>query len=391
MRYCLLLLLLLLRITIAMTVTRLCLIRLGDDRVVLRNGPAQLLLQGPAVGEIAERLVSCLAEGRTSEEIVGDFPGPLRAEVGQLLTVMTECRLVEPGLAGSPAGSGEPDGNALVASAEASSPLLTSVARQHLASASVAVIGINLITRSLARSVLEAGLGRLILIGHPVLDNEFAPVGWLAGLAEHAGGAAGIGRRLEVINGSREHADLSGVSLIIATSDLGEAGALTEESRSALAEGQRFLPAWISDLMGHVGPLTYPFETACFRCYQLRADSNNPAYEVTRAVAREVTVNPDGRASSGFLPPMAGVVGEIAAMEAVKVLAGFSPSDAVGRLIQVNLVSFSATVRRVLKVPRCPDCSDVMTFPSPVLVRSPPSGPDDVLGQPRPWPETRAT
>ena len=48
-------------------------------------------------------------------------------------------------------------------------------------------------------------------------------------------------------------------------------------------------------------------------------------------------------------------------MEALKFLAGYPPCDVAGRMIELNLISFSATVRRILKVPRCPDCSDEHT------------------------------
>ena len=62
---------------------------------------------------------------------------------------------------------------------------------------------------------------------------------------------------------------------------------------------------------------------------------------------------------AGLLSPMAAMVGAIAAMEVVKSLVAFVPSNVTGRQVQINLVSFGASVRRVLKVPRCPDCSEL--------------------------------
>ena len=57
---------------------------------------------------------------------------------------------------------------------------------------------------------------------------------------------------------------------------------------------------------------------------------------------------------------MTGVVGEIAAMELAKSVGSFAPADAAGRVIEINLVSFGAVSRRVLKVPRCPECGETM-------------------------------
>lgn len=346
-----------------MNSTGVQLIRLSADRVVLRKGHVQLLLGGPDVGQIAETLLGFLGEGKAPEEIVEAFPWPLRAEVDRIIVAMTERRLIaEP-------GSPELAGDAIQSSFYAALAAPADIARRELDSATVAVTGINLVARSLARSLLETGVGRVLLISDPVLDNELASGDWADDLAERSNaGPLRAGDRLVVVRAPGGQQEGTDASLAIATSDLGEADALVEASRAALRDGTRFLPAWISDLVGYVGPLTYPYETACFRCYRLRVDSNNPACDVSRAVASEATADPAGRASAGFLPPMAGIVGEIAAIEAVKAIAGFVPSDAVGRLIQINLLSFTAAVRRVLKVPRCPDCSEAMARSSRVLI-----------------------
>jgi bacteriocin biosynthesis cyclodehydratase domain-containing protein len=111
--------------------------------------------------------------------------------------------------------------------------------------------------------------------------------------------------------------------------------------------------------VGYVGPLTEPYETACLRCYQLRVESNSTHPEVLRALrdAREDRGPvPD---AAGLLPPMAAAIGAVAAMEVVKRLSGVAASDAVGRVVELNLVSFASHVRRVLKLPRCPECSGV--------------------------------
>jgi len=79
---------------------------------------------------------------------------------------------------------------------------------------------------------------------------------------------------------------------------------------------------------------------------------------VARAVRKHLSIDPEARAAVGLLPPMASVLGGIAAMEALKCLGGFIPSDALGQILEVNLIALGATSRRVLKVPRCPDCSE---------------------------------
>ena len=176
--------------------------------------------------------------------------------------------------------------------------------------------------------------------------------------------ACGVGR---VDAGGR----VAEATLVCAAGDAGESAALMDANRLALEKDVPFLPAWIAELVGYVGPLTEPFDTACLRCYQLRAESNSPHPDVARALRESRAARPGARDGSGLLPPMAAAVGAIAAMEAVKRLAAFAPPDATGHVVEINLVSFTSYVRRVLKLPRCPECSDVMRRGPVALTRGP--------------------
>jgi molybdopterin-synthase adenylyltransferase len=316
-------------------------ITLPDGRVVLKRGVRELLLSGETAAATVERLVTLLDEGRSPAEIVAEFPGTSRREVEFLLGFLA---------ASGPNGDGGGDGrrrgfyeNFGVSADEVEA---------RIAAATAVVVGVNAISRSLVRSLLEEGLGRVVLVEHPVLDDERGDREWV-------GEAAPADGRLEV--GDDAAAAIGDdCGILCATCDFGEAEALLELNRLALDANVPFLPAWIADMVGSLGPLTYPYETACLRCYRLRADANDPGYDVALHVRAHETTDGDARLAAGLLTPMAAVVGEIAAMEVLKAVGQFAPTDTVARLIEINLVSFASTVRRVLKLPRCPDCSDVM-------------------------------
>jgi bacteriocin biosynthesis cyclodehydratase domain-containing protein len=333
------------------------LIRLADGRVVLKRGVHEVLVSGESTATIVEPLLTLLDGTRTRDEVVAEFPGPLRGEVSQLVDVLAQRGLVADAAAGR-AGDG------MQASFYADfGPSAAGVVEQ-LRTASIVVVGANLISRSLVRSLLELDMGRVMVVRHPILDNETAPSRWLPELeADEA--------RIEVSETMPGLGEVDEPSILCGTCDLGEAEALLDLNRLALAAGTPYLPAWVSELVGYVGPLIYPLETACLRCYRVRRDSNDPRYDIAEAVRAHMTSDRDARRGVGLLPPMAAVVGEIAAMEVVKAVGRFAPSDAVARSIEINLVSFGAMVRRVLKVPRCPDCSDVMRRDGVALMRGP--------------------
>jgi bacteriocin biosynthesis cyclodehydratase domain-containing protein len=346
-------------------------IRVSDNRVVLKRGIGELLLEGDSVESIVEPLLSLLDGTRTREQVVGSFPAPLRPEVETLLTALTRRRLItaEPG-----PPSDESAADDLQAAFYRNFGGFALESRAKLQAANVLIFGSNLIARTLVRSLLEMGLGGVGVVDDPVLNNHVTPPHWHNGSArgrKKATDAGEAGQRFRHLGGGATEQALANASLICAASDLGEVETLLEVNRAALKANKPFLPVWVGNMVGHVGPLNYPFETACLRCYRLRAASNNSRHDVSKAIRLHLTSDAEARQSTGLLPPMAGVVGEVAAMEISKCIGEFAPSDSVGRMIEINLVSFQSSVRRVLKIPRCPDCSDVMKRGGMALTRGP--------------------
>jgi bacteriocin biosynthesis cyclodehydratase domain-containing protein len=337
------------------------LIPLTPDRVLVKRGIHELLLEGTDVVETLRVLLAMLNGTRNREQIIKSFAAPRRDDIDTLLNMLVQRRLVttEPEEA-----SPESENNPLQSSFYWNfGPAATEVPMK-LQTSKVLVVGSNLITRSLVRSLLEMGIGEVLLADHPVLSNYVTPF-------NSANGSQNGYERFRVLPEPPSDRDLEGISLLCAASDLGEADALLEINRLALNAKQPFLPIWINDMIGYVGPLNFPFETACFQCYRLRVDSQEARYEVTRTRRKFIALDTAARESAGFLPPMAGILGEIAAMETAKCLGQFVPIDAAAAVIELNLISFNSTVRRVLKIPRCPECSDVMLHSQKTLTHGP--------------------
>jgi bacteriocin biosynthesis cyclodehydratase domain-containing protein len=329
------------------------LITIDSDRVVLKRGVHEFMVRGQKIADAVAALLELLDGTKSREQIIASFSADQRAQIDQVLTA-----LVARGFCSEtrePAAEVEGAASDLQAAFYRNFGATARPTPERLAAATVVIVGVNGVTRSLVRSLLECGVGKLVLHRHPALDNHLLPTHWATGPSELLAQAGG---RLVVEEKKLDLSGLAGATLLCAASDFGEAEALLEQNRMALAAGKPFLPMWLEEITGVVGPLNYPRETACLRCYRLRADSNDPRYDVRRAVRRHITGDPEAAQSIGFLPPMASVVGEIAAMQVLACLGEFVPIDVVGRIIEIGLVSFHSAVRRVLKVPRCPDCSE---------------------------------
>jgi molybdopterin-synthase adenylyltransferase len=342
------------------------LIVVDDARVVAKRGLQELLLEGPEIDKIVEMLGALLDGTRNQEEILTSFPDEQREYVASVLSALIARRMLRSSdHPGSPSLTGDGERDLLQDHFYANFGPLGAGAVDHLKMAHVVVYGVNLITRALVPALAEMGVVRITLAEHPILDDRLVDHDWVNEAQSHGS------TPVRVLDGATSPPPLDETSLLIATSDFGRAGGLGELNRAALGAKVRFLPAWVEEMVGYVGPLVYPFETACLRCYDLRVLSNDPRPDISPRVRAFMSSEPSARPGTGLLPPMAAIVGQIAAMEAVKAVSEFAPSDAVGRSIEVNLVSFNSTVRRVLKVPRCPDCSRVMSHTTRVLEHGP--------------------
>jgi bacteriocin biosynthesis cyclodehydratase domain-containing protein len=315
------------------------LLPVGDGQVVLKCGVSELLVSGDDAEAVVRPLLDGFEEGLDVADVVMSLPVERQQAAVQVLKALV-ARQMLPG--GSPPAGATPQD-----SFYANFGLAAEQVAELLSAAHVVVHGTGLVTRSLVDGLAGVGVQRITVIDVPALRND-------------AGGTqivSSIGATQIDVLGERDE-DAAPADIIVATSDLGQEEALLAVAQQALKLDARFLPAWLSDMTGYVGPLTHPFETACLRCYQLRVDSNDPHRGPRRALRRHVAEQASVGAAGGLLTPMASVVAQIAVMEVVKELGGFAPVDAVGRSIEINLVSFRSSVRRILKLPRCVDCGE---------------------------------
>lgn len=322
-------------------------IAVTDDRLVLKRGIREISVSGSEAQIVVGPLLALLDGTREIEEAVAMLPDGHQQAARQFADALLARQLLD---GEGDLGVAAPRADGLQTSFYANFGAAGRTAADALREAHVVVHGGGLIARALLAALVDLGVGRLTSVteaglANPLLSEEVPIVSTSAGAAA-----------IESRSGLE---DLGSVGLVAAASDLGQEDALLAVARRALAAEVPFLPAWLSDMTGFIGPLTHPYETACLRCYQLRVDSNVADPLVRRAMRQHTAQDPTAAASTGLLPPMASIVGQIAAVEIVKAVAGFAPADVVGRSIEINLVSFRSTVRRVLKVARCPDCGEV--------------------------------
>ena len=328
------------------------------DGVILKRGCCELKVAGEGAAEFLETILSATAgQGSTIEEIHACFRPSDRATVSHLVGELEVRRIVissDTQEGGSESGKPESHLDVFYWHFNVS----TAQAAETLNRRSIVIVGVNHVSRRLVASLESSGFKGVRVVDYPALRNLrfFDDSGRL--LTDPS-----VAFPTPPLSYER-WADMSDSSdsfeCLVATSDFGGLELMRPWNAFCIESRRHFLPVVLQDMIGYIGPLVIPGETACFECLSLRQNSHltDPRSErVAESCAFE------GQTIAGYLLPMASVLGDIACVELIKFYGPGLPLWRVGRLIEVNLLAGRLESRNVLKVPRCPACS-------PLLARS---------------------
>ena len=221
----------------------------------------------------------------------------------------------------------------------------------------IVILGVNAISRQLARSLRESGAPAPVVRDHlPLRDPRFFdgagalwPGAWPAELgapAAHEGGAHTL--------------DPGRFGCLVATAVSFGQELLRAWNEHCVLHRRPFFPVFLDGSIGYVGPLVIPCETACFECLRLRR-SAHPAGPPLR---REASPGAGAWADASALSPMASLLGDLAAAELIKRLGLRPPLSNPGVLLEVDLLAPAMTARSVLRLPRCPICTPLPERPT---------------------------
>jgi bacteriocin biosynthesis cyclodehydratase domain-containing protein len=101
----------------------------------------------------------------------------------------------------------------------------------------------------------------------------------------------------------------------------------------------------------NIGPTVVPYETPCYKCFDVRQKSNLTDYEeylIVEAYLRSHELDSGALA----ITPGTGLV----ALEVIKALTHFVEPALYGHLFSLNLLSLECKRHPILKIPRCPHC-----------------------------------
>jgi bacteriocin biosynthesis cyclodehydratase domain-containing protein len=324
-----------------------------EDGILLKRGCTEVKVRDDgSIGMVARVLTLAGQNGVTREEISNQFSPDEHHAAENLIDLLLAGHLLVPSELTEP-GLKIPE-----------SPLdifywhfgvSADQATTRMNSQKLVVIGVNSISRRLVSSLTDSGVENYQVIDDPWMRNpdlfddggNLLEARWSPNLSEPV-----------KLNVWEKQVDPSSVNCIIACSDLGTHQGMRDCNAFSVKNRCHFLPVILQDLIGYVGPLVVPGETACYECLRQRQNAHMKDPEVERA---SEIITSTGRKVVGFHPSMASVLGDIAAFELTKLYTDGLPFRNIGTQIQVNLLTSEMMKRKVLKVPRCAVCSPLTT------------------------------
>jgi bacteriocin biosynthesis cyclodehydratase domain-containing protein len=322
-----------------------------DDGIVLKRGVTTVRFSGQQAAEIVHCVLDGIAAGLDLTQLRGSFAEPHREAVDDLIAQLRVRRILVA------------DGDGLAEQDHAESSLevfywnfdvKAELVAQRVGAGRITVLGVNEVSRRLVGALAASGVRDFDVVDYHLLRNVDAFDADGALLCERWGQDDHVPEEYETWANCVENGQ---PRCIVATSDFGATQAIRQWNSFCVDNTWHFLPVILQDLVGYVGPLVIPGQTACYECLRARQNSHMQQPVAQRAPESQAF---EGQGVLGFHPSMAGVLGDLAAMELMKFY-GRLPLWQVGHLVEVNLMAPSLLSRRVLRVPRCSACGALRT------------------------------
>jgi bacteriocin biosynthesis cyclodehydratase domain-containing protein len=241
-------------------------------------------------------------------------------------------------------------------------------AARRLQAATVIIVGLGGVGRTVARLLAMAGVGRLVLldpnsvrssdvslgcnavhVGRPIVNALAAELA-----AHRAELVPMIGSVDEVPDWDRVVADAS--LIILANDDMSLAG-YDRVNQACLEHETPWVSARIDRSRGIIGPFVVPKQTACFTCFELRSRVNAEFPQDHEALHRHWKGCGESPDTWPMIAPFVEMVGACVALDAQRVLGAKALSAFLGRILHWDLHGFESRFHELLKLPRCPACS----------------------------------
>lgn len=327
-----------------------------EGGVVLKRGCTEMVIMGESAGSLVTSIMSRALEGGiTRQQLRSEAGVEGESVVDQLVDALVARRLLwSPGSDGVPAKVTESPEDIYYWHYETTKAKIT----DRLSEIDIVVVGRNITCAAICRSLSMSSVSRITIVDEPTLRNDRS---FTSSWKEHPPSSTTV----SVV--SPAAFDPEGLHnrtpYVVAASDCGAQECIRAWNSKCVQARWAFFPVVLHNLVGYIGPLSIPGETACYECLRARQNSHLCDPALQRAVES------DSHAVAAYHPSMAEIVGNIAALQLAGFVSRFGLAKAAN-LTTINFITSEMSARRVLKVPRCGVCGRLNQYAATTPLKS---------------------
>lgn len=319
----------------------------ASDGIILKRGPTEIHVQGDYAQETVLLILTATSgKGQSPEEICLQFSKPDRDQVMGLLKEMSAKKLLIPADTTRDSLAYESNEDVFYWTAGTSQAAVIRV----LTDLGISICGINRLTREICKSLGILGVSNISVIDDPMLRNTefFTDQGNI--IPERFDVAAELVPMQDFFESENSS------QCLLASSDFGGQSLLLPWNEICVRQNVHFMPVYLQDMIGYIGPLVIPGDTACLQCVRMRQNAHLENRELARQSEGDMQ---RGQSIAAIHPSMITILAETAVFELCHFYGALS-KPRPGRLIVINLPEGLTESKYVLKIPRCPVCSTLV-------------------------------
>ncbi|MFN2397760.1 MAG: TOMM precursor leader peptide-binding protein [Gemmatimonadaceae bacterium] len=234
-----------------------------------------------------------------------------------------------------------------------------------VAKAHVAIVGMNDWSAVACEGLVRSGVGRLTVLdvtGKRRLRNRSMTAARLVSGLRRFRSSTTLSRGIVRMENGVLSDSFDDVTLLLVTANADELQLLDAAARMAEARQFRYMVAHLEGLSAILGPVVIPGETACWECLRHRRLANEGSFGESAALQAALMSGETAMRQSLTPPGAASFLGGLIALEAIKVISDYAPSQLVGRQLEFNLVTYDAKMHGLVRLPWCTVCGGAAGF-----------------------------
>jgi thiazole/oxazole-forming peptide maturase SagC family component len=164
----------------------------------------------------------------------------------------------------------------------------------------------------------------------------------------------GINKQVETVDDVAEI--IEGHDLLVVCADMQDIALFRCVNTACLKKKMRWTMAVLDGFTGIIGPTVYPYESACYTCYEFRHRANETQFRELCAFEEYLAQHRDKLIDYGTTAPMVSIIASCFAQEIVKLLTFYCTPSIYSNLLFFNFVDLELRSERLFKLPHCPSC-----------------------------------